>query len=595
MSVSPSARPSASPPSHRPAGPSAVAARPSGHPRRIVAGLALAALVGLGAAAPGVAAPAGHPDAGPPPAELPVFTSTGPIVDPDDETLPHNPNGEFIFPSVFHAGAHLEDPLGEWYVYYAPHDDPGGINLMYADSLDGPWTQYEGSPVVSNQWEGIYDVPHVSSPDAVWNAAEQKMFLYFHGDNTVTRYATSTDGLTFDYGDEVVTTEMVDAAQPGRTATETSYARVFRNPDRRSPDRWAMFFMTNYADNVRHINVATSPDGKDWEVQPEPIVSPGTAEGTNVAAADLWTYRGRNYVVYGSTVGTIFAREVDARTWTAGDPQALYIPGQAPPEAGRATSAQIVRDRGTLHLLYETGERSHTTIAHAVADPDGWRDPLNPHPEDPTYAQCPAPGSDELDGGALDRELWSTGVRDGLDRSVVAGGSWQIPTYAGNSTSAPFTLQPLPGTPWEVTTKLTLDPQVNFQQAGLIVRRDDANAVRISLSHVDAGKRFDFIWRKAGVDRNNTWTMEDVAMAPPGTGDTVWLRVTHEGEWLTASYSVDGQTFVNLGRAVPAGELAATDVGPFAYRGPAATPEVTAAFDWVRFSPSAEQLEGCAS
>lgn len=62
---------------------------------------------------------------------------------------------------------------------------------------------------------------------------------------------------------------------------------------------------------------------------------------------------------------------------------------------------------------------------------------------------------------------------------------------------------------------------------------------------------------------------------------------------MTASYSVDGQTFVNLGRAIPADELGATHLGPVAYRGPEATPEITAAFDWVRFSPDSERLADC--
>jgi regulation of enolase protein 1 (concanavalin A-like superfamily) len=560
--------------------------------RRALAGAALAVIAGL---VPGVthAAPSPHPSDGAPGTELPIFTSTGEIVDPFDESLPHNPNQEFIFPSVFHAGAHLEDPLGEWYVYYAPHDDPGGINLMYADSLDGPWTQHEASPVVANRWEGIYDVPHVSSPDAVWNAAEERMYLYFHGDNRVTRYATSTDGVTFDYGGEAVTTAMVDAAQPGRHATETSYARVFRNPDRSSRQRWGMLFMTNYDTNVRHINLAYSADGRDWQVEPEPIVTPGPVEGANVSAADLWQWKGQHYIVYGATVGTILARPVDRTLTEVGDPKPLFVPQPAPPEAGRATSPQIVKADGTVHLIYEHGERSHTTIAHAVLDPDGVRDPLNTRPEDPMYAQCTGAGSDEFDAGPLDRSLWSTAVRGDLDRSTVADGAWRIPTYQGNSTSAPLLLQPVPDAPWEVTTQVTLDPQVNFQQAGLIVRRDDANSVRIDISHVDAGKRFDFVWRNNGVDRNNAWTAEDSALAPPETGDTVWLRITNHGAWLTASYSIDGATFVNLGRAAPADQLAATDVGPFAYRGPAATPELTAAFDWVRFTPDEEELAGC--
>jgi regulation of enolase protein 1 (concanavalin A-like superfamily) len=420
------------------------------------------------------------------------------------------------------------------------------------------------------------------------------MYLYFHGDNTVTRYATSTDGVTFEYGGEAVSTELVDAAQPGRRATETSYARVFRNPDRSSPQRWAMLFMTNYDTNVRHINLAYSRDGRDWQVEPEPIVTPGPVEGTNVSAADLWRWKGQHYIVYGATVGTILARPVDRTLTDVGEPEPLYVPDPAPPEAGRATSPQIVRADGTLHLVYEHGERSHTTIAHAVLDPDGVRDPLNTRPEDPMYAQCTGAASDEFDDEPLDRSLWSTTVRGGLDRSTVADGAWRIPTYQGNSTSAPLVLQPVPDAPWEVTTQVTLDPQANFQQAGLIVRRDDANSVRIDISHVDAGKRFDFVWRNDGVDRNDPWTMEDAALAPPGTGDTVWLRITNHGAWLTASYSVDGATFVNLGRAAPADRLAATDVGPFAYRGPAATPELTAAFDWVRFTPDEEELAGCA-
>jgi regulation of enolase protein 1 (concanavalin A-like superfamily) len=368
---------------------------------------------------------------------------------------------------------------------------------------------------------------------------------------------------------------------------------VFRNPDRSSPQRWAMFFMTNYDTNVRHINLAYSADGRDWQVEPEPIVTPGPVEGINVSAADLWRWKGQDYIVYGATVGTILARPVDRTLTDVGAPEPLFVPQPAPPEAGRATSPQIVRADGTLHLVYEHGERSHTTIAHAVLDPDGVRDPLNTRPEDPMYAQCTGAGSDEFDG-PLDRSLWSTAVRGSLDRSTVADGAWRIPTYQGNSTSAPLLLQPVPDAPWEVTTQVTLDPQVNFQQAGLIVRRDDANSVRIDISHVDAGKRFDFVWRSNGVDRNNAWTAEDSALAPPGTGDTVWLRITNHGTWLTASYSVDGETFVNLGRAAPADQLAATDVGPFAYRGPAATPELTAAFDWVRFTPDEEELAGCA-
>lgn len=50
----------------------------------------------------------------PPPDGWPVFSYQGVVT--DKEELDYNPTGEFIFPSVFYAVAHLADPLGEWYL-----------------------------------------------------------------------------------------------------------------------------------------------------------------------------------------------------------------------------------------------------------------------------------------------------------------------------------------------------------------------------------------------------------------------------------------------------------------------------------------------
>ena len=95
-------------------------------------------------------------------------------------------------------------------------------------------------------------------------------------------------------------------------------------------------------------------------------------------------------------------------------------------------------------------------------------------------------------GGGL---RWSAGVRTNLYRHTVGEGALRMPTYAGNSTSAPLVLQPLGDrATWEVTTKVSIDPQVNFQQAGLIARRDDANSVRIDLAH-STDTRIDVVYR----------------------------------------------------------------------------------------------------
>lgn len=352
--------------------------------------------------------------------ELPIFTSSGPIVDADD-----SPTGEFIFPSAFHAGKHLQNPLGEWYIYYAPHDPPAGIYLMYADSLQGPWKQHPGNPIITNVWEPHYDVSHTSSPDAFWSDVDDELFLYFHGENTEIRYATSTDGVNFEYGDKVVTTSMIP------DATETSYERVFRNPDKDSDYPYAMFFMVNNTANTRKIHVARSKDLRSWDVDTTPLVTPGDAEGANVSAANLWKWKGEYYILYGATTGTIFARTVSKDLTSVGEPRPLYSPSAIPPEAGRATSPEIIQEGRNLHLFYEFGARGQTTVGHAILDPEGVRDPLNSHPDDPTWEKCPGAGSDEFAGNDLDREVWPTILREEDSRHAVAEGSLHLPHVCG--------------------------------------------------------------------------------------------------------------------------------------------------------------------
>ncbi|RFC75206.1 twin-arginine translocation signal domain-containing protein, partial [Streptomyces sp. AcE210] len=83
--------------------------------------------------------------------------------------LKYNPTGEIIFPTVRGVYDKLASPLGRYYLYYAPHDAPGGICLAYGDSLEGPFTEYPANPIVSNKWDPHYSVSHVSSPHVLWN------------------------------------------------------------------------------------------------------------------------------------------------------------------------------------------------------------------------------------------------------------------------------------------------------------------------------------------------------------------------------------------------------------------------------------------
>lgn len=519
--------------------------------------------------------------------ELPVFTLQETIVDRfTDETW--NPTKEFIFPSVFHAGEHLSEPLAEWYIYYAPHDAPGGINLMYADSLDGPWTQHENNPVISNEWDPYYSVSHVSSPDAFWNEEAGELFLYFHGENHTSRYATSDDGVTFTYGDTVMTT-----TQFGRDSTEASYARVFEHPDPESEWSYGMFFMVNDRANVRRIALALSRDGIEWEAQPGWVVEPGSAEGANVSAANLWFWEGQYYVLYGSSAGTIFARTIDPSLTEVGEvAQPLFIPEAVPPQEGRAASPEILTVDGRTHLFLEVGGRSSTTIAHAVLDPDGVRDPINTRPEDPMYELCEGAGSDSFDGDALDTDTWTRVLRDDPNAYEIADSALRLqspPTSVGGAT---LIQQDVPTGPWEVTTELSYDPTEQYHQAGLMLHRDDANNARLVWGYTRDGVRFDFTWRNNGVDRMGA-LYADSAFPPADMGEQVWFRMTSDGTWITAAYSTDGQTFATIGRPIPVETLAPTHVGPMAYRGDTGASDATATFDWFRVTPTEDELAEC--
>ncbi|KAF4335440.1 hypothetical protein FBEOM_10677 [Fusarium beomiforme] len=279
----------------------------------------------------------------------------------DKATFKYNPTNEFIFPSVFHAGKYLYNPLGEWYLYYAPHENPGGVSFVYADSLEGPWTEYENNPVIVNKWGDHYSVPHVSSPDASWNHEAGKMFLYFHGDNTKTRWAESSNGVDFEYGGIAVSTDMA-----GANTTESSYARVFDHPNPASKYKYAMFYMVNEKDNHRKIRLAESVDGRKWTVDPDYVVQPGGPEGTDISGANYWTWNGQAYIIYHGSTDRLYARTIDQTLRDVGaEPIVLYQSRGKGEDVGRAAAPDIVSSGGNTYLFYEHGPRLQATISWA--------------------------------------------------------------------------------------------------------------------------------------------------------------------------------------------------------------------------------------
>jgi len=288
---------------------------------------------------------------------FPVFQYQGIAIDPD--ALNYNPTDEIIFPSIIKANDYFSNPLAAYYLYYAPHDKPGGINLAYSDSLDGPWTEYAHNPIISNEWAPYYAVSHVSGPHAIWIESEEELYLYFHGENSVTRLARSIDGIEFTYDSSVVSIADFDSI------TEASYARVFEYTIPSKNNKYIMLLMGNNGGS-RKIYLAWSNDGKQWTTRREPLISPTADEGDNIAGPYFYPWNGKNYVIHHNSDGTLYITEVGANF----DQEMHLGMFYQDPDGVRAASPYFFSEGDVQYLFHVRGSRSYTNIAIAKYDPN---------------------------------------------------------------------------------------------------------------------------------------------------------------------------------------------------------------------------------
>ena len=201
-----------------------------------------------------------------PPSRFPSFTYQGVILDPVD--LKFAPHPDIIHPSVLATAGRIPEATAPYLMYYAPHDAPGGICLATAEHPEGPWIEYPENPLIGADWPPQHQVSHVSSPHVIWHEEEKQLFLYYHGENDTTRFATSTDGLHFTYGGTAVDASMLEDG-----VIEASYARVFP-----WQNEYVMFLMGNNQ-GTRNIYRADSANGREWHTRPEAYISPPPGYG----------------------------------------------------------------------------------------------------------------------------------------------------------------------------------------------------------------------------------------------------------------------------------------------------------------------------
>ncbi len=298
------------------------------------------------------------------PAGLPVFRHHSIVL--DYQNLKYNPCNDVIIPSVIRAQPNLTKPLGRFYLYYAPHNAPGGICLAYADRLEGPWKEYEANPIIRRDWPPHYHVSHVSGPEAIWNEEEHKLFLYYHGENDVTRLASSTNGIDFQYEGAVVTTGMFDQI------SEASYARVFRHTIPGRDNRYIMLLMGNHQ-GTRNIYLAWSNDGRQWQPRRTPLLTPppGTSQ---VAQAWYFPWQGKHYLIYHAheakdvTYASLHISEVDAAWEHTQHLGVFYDRTSFAPDNAAQMSPCLVTEGSRLYLFTNIGPRLNQKIALALAD-----------------------------------------------------------------------------------------------------------------------------------------------------------------------------------------------------------------------------------
>ena len=322
----------------------------------------------------------------------PVFPTMKPVgYTIEMEDYQKNPTEEFQFPTVIDASLHLNNPIARYYLFYAPHEQPGGIYLATSDSLYGPWKEYGDGPLVARTWPNdaggdYYSVSHVSAQDVVWNDVYNCYFMYYHGENTTTRYATSDDLINWTYGDVCFVAKDFDT-----NGTEASYGRVFEHEIPGLGNKYIMLLMINNTGNMRKIYYAHSQDGINWTPVKTPLLTPDNSKapegttysgtpgismtGANLSGPFFHVIDGRYYVTTHASSGDVFIFEVGesfnkeihwGRVYNSVDNSGSDVE-DGWPDYGRAGAAYFIHDdEGVMHMFYEGGRRLHANIIHAV-------------------------------------------------------------------------------------------------------------------------------------------------------------------------------------------------------------------------------------
>ena len=139
-----------------------------------------------------------------------------------------------------------------------------------------------------------------------------------------------------------------------------------------------------------------------------------------------------------------------------------------------------------------------------------------------------------------DPSHWNLTEMPGMLRIVTQGESLY---RAGKPRN--LLLRDAPATDFEILTKVTFDPQDNFQQAAILIYQDDGNFVLLNRGFCSVGG-----CPGSGIFLDNVMNgKRDEENSPQKASSlqTTWLRLRKEGIQYIGFYSADGQTWEELG------------------------------------------------
>ena len=284
------------------------------------------------------------------PGPLPEFSFAGVMLKASD--LKFAPTGELERAAVIRMEGRLANPLAGYYLYYSPHKH-AGIGLAYADSITGPWTEYEGNPVIES----------TAIPDIRFLETTGKFHLWGHRKNSQTEMWTSTNGIHFDHHSVSVAARRIGT----RNAT---YTRAYEYPLKRHGSRYIMLY-SGFIEKraIRCIWLAYSKDGVSWEQETNPLVEPIAGENNDLYGPSFFQWEGKNYVVYqdhtGNRGGLVNYVELDQQLHPVGaDGERFTLIGHDPnsPVDNRYRGCEFYREGDTIYMLASGGSHPRVLV-----------------------------------------------------------------------------------------------------------------------------------------------------------------------------------------------------------------------------------------